>query len=240
MSIDHPLIVPIEETLKNENGRLFVINHLMLNGDLDDYIEISKKSEEPMFTDSELYQVLCTMVESVSFLHLRGMAHRDIKPANFLFDTNAKMAHLTDFGCLKFVGFKSTNILDTFDESDNPKKNETYKSKTGAGGCGTVTFMPPETFFQKKKGENSRKAMKNWKGYNVFKMDSFAVGATFYMVCHEGKYYQDFKNVSDIQANEKVKSWNGKLKFDSDIHPLFKWIIEGLMNPDPEERFSVT
>ncbi len=120
---------------------------MIKTGDLQNYIDFMNESHnptEPIFTDLQIFQILCQMLESVSFMHLRKMAHRDIKPANFHSDSYAKIVYLTDFGCTKVVGVKGTGIRDTFDDGEVAPSTATYQSKTGTGGMGTIAFIPPE------------------------------------------------------------------------------------------------
>jgi serine/threonine protein kinase len=113
------------------------------------------------------------------------------------------MASLTDFGCLKFVDFKTPNptIYETVD-NDDVANDVTYTSKTGAG-VGTIAYMPPRAF-QMKKGEKV--------GFNSFKMDAFALGATLYELLNQGTRYMG-KLKAGNETKEFVTNWDGKLTF---------------------------
>ena len=66
---------------------------------------------------------LVTTLESLDFVHRQGFVHRDLKPSNFLLRDDDRVV-VTDFGLAARVG-------------------ETA-SRVGAGGEGTLAYMPPE------------------------------------------------------------------------------------------------
>ena len=98
-----------------------IVMELARGGDVFDRL-----AKRKVYTEKNARDLAVRMLESIKFLHDRGIAHRDIKPENLLLmsesDTSLKLA---DFG---FARRFSTDDQDV-----------SMKTK-----CGTPSFVPPE------------------------------------------------------------------------------------------------
>lgn len=107
-----------------------IVMELARGGDVFDRLAKRKQYNEKHARD-----LTRRLLESIQFLHERGIAHRDIKPENLLLmnersDTQLKLA---DFGFAR-----------RFDLNDPDKSMKTK--------CGTPAFVPPELVLGKRYG----------------------------------------------------------------------------------------
>ena len=107
-----------------------IVMELARGGDVFDRLAKRKRYTEKCARD-----LARRMLESIRFLHARGIAHRDIKPENLLLmdevdDTKLKLA---DFGFAR-----------QFDREDSDASMRTK--------CGTPAFVPPELVLGKRYG----------------------------------------------------------------------------------------
>jgi len=99
-----------------------IVMELARGGDVFDRL-----AKRKVYTEKNARDLAFRMLESIKFLHERGIAHRDIKPENLLLmeeesDTSLKLA---DFGFARRF---------SLDEPDSSMKTK----------CGTPSFVPPE------------------------------------------------------------------------------------------------
>lgn len=107
-----------------------IVMELARGGDVFDRL-----AKRKVYTEKHARDLARRMLESIQFLHSRGIAHRDIKPENLLLmdvesDTQLKLA---DFGFAR--------------RYDMDKPGESMKTK-----CGTPAFVPPELVLGRKYG----------------------------------------------------------------------------------------
>jgi len=80
-----------------------LVTNLCEGGELFDKIcELSSNSDNgtPCFQESEAARIMYQLLQSVSYMHKKGIVHRDIKPENILFETtsNDSPIKIIDFG----------------------------------------------------------------------------------------------------------------------------------------------
>jgi len=107
-----------------------IVMELARGGDVFDRL-----AKRKVYTEKHARDLAKRMLESIAFLHSKGIAHRDIKPENLLLmdensDTQLKLA---DFG------FARKFNMDRPDDSMKTK-------------CGTPAFVPPELVLGRKYG----------------------------------------------------------------------------------------
>jgi cGMP-dependent protein kinase len=107
LSIEHPFIVKLVKTLKNETHLIFAME--FINGiNMDDYLtnrKSKKNSSEAKFYTASLLLIL-------DYLNSKYIAHRDIKPSNIMIDKNGYLK-LIDFGTAKKVTDFTHTIIGT-------------------------------------------------------------------------------------------------------------------------------
>lgn len=107
-----------------------IVMELARGGDVFDRL-----AKRKVYTEKHARDLARRMLESIQFLHTKGIAHRDIKPENLLLmdedsDTQLKLA---DFGFAR-----------KFDLKDPDRSMKTK--------CGTPAFVPPELVLGRKYG----------------------------------------------------------------------------------------
>jgi len=99
-SLNHPLIVPIQE-IRERGGYCYFSMNLIEGGQLD---EVAQKQRLPIRHAAEL---VAKLARTAHYAHEHGILHRDIKPGNVLLDIQGE-PHLTDFGLARLVESDST------------------------------------------------------------------------------------------------------------------------------------
>ena len=94
-SLDHPGIVRVLRKFE-ANGTAYFIMPFVEGVAFDSLID-SNKAKDQSFDEEGLHGLLTRMLDTLGYLHDRGVYHRDIKPANILI-TSEGIPVLIDFG----------------------------------------------------------------------------------------------------------------------------------------------
>jgi hypothetical protein len=96
--VDHPNLLHIHEIFEKRD-RLAIISERLTGGNLIDRI-IQRGS----FAETDAREVIRSLINTVSYLHSKGVMHRDIKLENLLYDSFSPDAllKLFDYGLCKF------------------------------------------------------------------------------------------------------------------------------------------
>jgi serine/threonine protein kinase len=88
------------EGISHTNGQTFPYYAMKYEqgGTLADEVKKLRHEEERQFGVTELLGALRPAVETLSYMHGRGIVHGDIKPSNFLWDEEMGIFLLADFG----------------------------------------------------------------------------------------------------------------------------------------------
>lgn len=107
LSIEHPFIVKLVKTFKNDSHLFFVME--FVNGiNMEDYL-IGRKSKKNTY-ETKFYAacLLCIL----DYLNSKSIAHRDIKPSNIMIDKNG-YTKLIDFGTAKVISDFTNTVIGT-------------------------------------------------------------------------------------------------------------------------------
>ena len=192
------------------NREYVVLVWELLEGlDLLDYIN----SKGGRLNNEEARSLFAQLLNAVSTIHERGFAHRDLKPDNCLVVNTKNNAKKT----LKVIDFGLSKGLDS--------------AKTL--GIGTPDYMAPELI-----GAPSRMKGKGV-GYDPIKIDIFAMGVTLYLML-VGRYpFEDPTNHSTLSTMRNIRAGNFTRPQKGTIHEDVLNLIENMLTPDPEKRFSL-
>ena len=147
-NLEHPLIVKYYKSFK-EGNCLYIVMEFMDNGDLGELIKGHKTLNKPI-DEERLWNIFIQALQSLEFVHSKGIIHRDIKPAN-LFVSNDGTIKMGDFGVAANYQNKNNkeqqNNMQMLQNIKNlNKENIEAIAKINCKGTvvGTAPFMSPE------------------------------------------------------------------------------------------------
>ncbi|KAG7370871.1 protein kinase [Nitzschia inconspicua] len=116
--LDHPNLVKVVDFFEEEDN-YYIVMELMAGGDVFDRI-----LDMNNYTEKDARDLFIVLLESIEYMHEKGIAHRDIKPQNIFLDSKDSHSRIKigDFGFAKKV--------------------HTPKSLTSR--CGTPSYVAPE------------------------------------------------------------------------------------------------
>lgn len=109
LSLDHPFIVKLVKTVKNEDFIFYLMEHI--NGIvLSRYLE--KRKQNRLYNLYETKFIMACLLTVVNYLNYKKIAHRDIKPDNIMIDEKGYLK-LIDFGTAIEIKDFTTTITGT-------------------------------------------------------------------------------------------------------------------------------
>ena len=121
--LDHPNIVRIFDA-GEEHDLAFIAMEFLKGKDL-----VDKTKNPNLLPFDEMCDIMTKVAEALNHAHSQGVFHRDIKPANIMYDAEAKLPKVADFGIARVT--------------------DSSKTKTGMV-LGTPSYMSPEQLGGKK------------------------------------------------------------------------------------------
>jgi serine/threonine protein kinase len=128
-SLEHPGIVPIHDSGRLADGRLFYVMKRVRGRTLREHM-----GELPDTTERlRVFERIC---EPVAFAHAHGVIHRDLKPENVMIGEFGEVM-VMDWGVAKRLGSDAEPLI------DGPGPTDSHATDPGTM-VGTRGFMPPE------------------------------------------------------------------------------------------------
>ena len=92
--MDHPNIAKMQEYFRDDN-RYYIVMEIISGGELFDQLQ---KSREGTMDESMTRNFMRQILQSVNYMHYKGIVHRDIKLENLMIDGSDNTLKLIDFG----------------------------------------------------------------------------------------------------------------------------------------------
>ncbi|CAK1357191.1 unnamed protein product [Cercospora beticola] len=208
---EHPGIVRLYYTFQDERSLYFVLD-LATGGEL---LGVLKKLGS--------FDVECTkfygaeILDSVAYMHSRGVIHRDLKPENVLLDRDMHVK-ITDFGTAKILPDPTRNGS-TVSGASSGRPMDGAETDRAVSFVGTAEYVSPELLRDK----NACKASDLW-----------AFGCIIYQLL-AGR--PPFKAANEYLTFQKILALD--YTFPEGFPEVAKDLIERLLVLEPERRLPV-
>jgi serine/threonine-protein kinase len=100
--LNHPNIVTIYD-VGEEHGLAYIAMEYLKGRHLSDYA-----TSDNLLEPRKVLELMGRTAQALGFAHKQQVVHRDIKPANIMYDPNADVLKITDFGIARLTGTGST------------------------------------------------------------------------------------------------------------------------------------
>jgi 3-phosphoinositide dependent protein kinase-1 len=204
---DHPGVVRLYYTFQDERSLYFVLD-LCPGGELLGVLKRMSTFDEEC---SRFYSA--QILDTIEYMHSRGVIHRDLKPENLLLDGN-KHIKVTDFGTAKLLPERRKAEGRVDYEPDS-----TSTENRASSFVGTAEYVSPELLTDK----NACKASDMW-----------AFGCIVYQLL-AGR--PPFKAANDYQTFQKIVGLD--YDFPRGFPEVARDLVERLLVLDPQRRLSL-
>lgn len=201
----HDGIVMLYYTFQDSKRLYFVIDYAS-NGELLTLIHKYGNLSEKLV---RYYSI--QLIDTLSFIHSKGVIHRDLKPENILLNSEWKIM-ITDFGAAKMVG-------EELEEHEQEQSGDDA-SRTGSF-VGTAEYVTPELLEKNQCG---------------IETDYWALGCIIYQMII-GR--PPFKESTEYDTFLKIINLDYKFPLDCPIPMILKDLIINLLKSEPEERLTL-
>ena len=204
---DHPGVVRLYYTFQDERSLYFVLD-LCSGGELLGVLKRVTTFDEEC---TRFYGA--QILDTIEYMHNRGVIHRDLKPENVLLD-DKKHIKITDFGTAKILKeSKDASGRSTFQQDTSSEENRARSF------VGTAEYVSPELLTDK----NACKASDLW-----------AFGCIIYQLL-SGR--PPFKAGNEYQTFQKIVALD--YSFPRGFPEVAKDLVERLLVLDPQRRLSI-
>lgn len=207
---DHPGIVRLYYTFQDERSLYFVLD-LASGGEL---LGVLKKYGTFDVECAQFYGA--QILDSVAYMHSRGVIHRDLKPENVLLDRNMH-TKITDFGTAKILPDPAANGSTTDGIPGNP--TDGADNDRANSFVGTAEYVSPELLNR----SNACKASDLW-----------AFGCIIYQLI-AGR--PPFKAANEYLTFQKILSL--QYTFPDGFPPAARDLVERLLVLEPSNRLPI-
>ncbi|KAJ5577646.1 Serine/threonine-protein kinase PKH2 [Penicillium hispanicum] len=208
---DHPGIVRLYYTFQDERSLYFVLD-LCKGGELLGVLKRMSTFDEEC---TRFYGA--QILDTIDYMHKRGVIHRDLKPENVLLDHQMHVK-ITDFGTAKILKTQrrpdeSTSSIPPIDSTDIPAEER------ASSFVGTAEYVSPELLTDK----NACKASDLW-----------AFGCIIYQLL-AGR--PPFKAGNEYQTFQKIVALD--YEFPIGFPAVARDLVERLLVLDPARRLQI-
>ena len=208
---DHPGVVRLYYTFQDVSNLYYVLD-LASGGEL---LGVLKKMTTFDEQCTRFYSA--QILDTIDYMHARGVIHRDLKPENVLLD-DQRHVKITDFGTAKLLQMPSRNtggpdVASTSTPLDSPE------SSKASSFVGTAEYVSPELLTDKSACKAS---------------DLWAFGCIVYQLL-AGR--PPFKAANEYLTFQKIVAL--EYGFSDGFPELAKDLIERLLVLDPSSRLSL-
>ncbi|MCJ1275414.1 pkb-activating kinase-like protein [Puttea exsequens] len=210
---DHPGVVRLYFTFQDEQSLYFVLD-LASGGELLGHLKEKKTFNEECtrFYGAEI-------LDTIDYMHARGVIHRDLKPENVLLDHRMHVK-ITDFGTAKILDIpKKSPIEANGDIASAGSPLDGADTNRANSFVGTAEYVSPELL----KDKQACKASDLW-----------AFGCIIYQLL-AGR--PPFKAANEYLTFQLILALD--YKFPPDFPPVAKDLVERLLVHDPSRRLSL-
>jgi serine/threonine protein kinase len=184
-SLDHPRCVKLHGCVQTAST-VYIVMELVQGLNLFDAI-----LQRGYLGEADVVHIAHQILESLAYLHSKGLVHRDIKPENIIITRDLRNLKLIDFGFARvYCSESNAQALHAEKASGQGKVTPCYPphltpmdrgSAPGSTPCGTVSYAAPEVM---RSVVNHRRLMAPWA--ELPKLDIFSAGVVVYvMLCGE-------------------------------------------------------
>lgn len=204
---DHPGVVRLYYTFQDERSLYFVLD-LCAGGELLGVLKRMTTFDEEC---TRFYSA--QILDTIAYMHQRGVIHRDLKPENVLLD-DQKHIKITDFGTAKLLAErKDDNGRPTYDPDSSSTENR------ASSFVGTAEYVSPELLTDK----NACKASDLW-----------AFGCIVYQLL-AGR--PPFKAGNEYQTFQKIVALD--YEFPRGFPEVARDLVERLLVLEPQRRLTI-
>lgn len=203
---DHPGVVRLYYTFQDERSLYFVLD-LCSGGELLGVLKRMSTFDEEC---TKFYGA--QILDTIAYMHSKGVIHRDLKPENVLMDDNRHIK-ITDFGTAKMLSAHQDQAGRTYYASD------TLDDGRASSFVGTAEYVSPELLTDK----NACKASDLW-----------AFGCIIYQLL-AGR--PPFKAANEYLTFQKIVAL--EYEFPQGFPEVARDLVERLLVLDPLQRLNL-
>ena len=209
---EHPGVVRLYYTFQDERSLYFVLD-VASGGEL---LGVLKRMSTFNEDCSRFY--CAQILDTIDYMHSRGVIHRDLKPENVLLDDNMHIK-ITDFGTAKILDIlprsraNSNGVPIPGDPMNGAEENRAVSF------VGTAEYVSPELLTEKNAGKAS---------------DLWAFGCIIYQLL-AGR--PPFKAANEYLTFQKIVALD--YSFPRGFPPIAKDLVERLLVLDPSRRLTI-
>ena len=211
---DHPGVVRLFYTFQDQSSLYYVLD-LCTGGEL-----LGVLKQYTTFDEECTRFYGAQILDTIDFMHSRGVIHRDLKPENVLLDDQMHIK-ITDFGTAKLLDTTAQSPTETngVTDADDLLDDDPEKKKKANSFVGTAEYVSPELLEERMAYKAS---------------DLWAFGCVIYQLL-AGR--PPFKAGNEYLTFQKIMALN--YEFPRGFPEVAKDLVERLLVLDPKRRLTI-